>query len=192
VPFGYLVARLAGVDIRQVGSGNIGATNVLRVLGKPYGYTVFLLDFLKGIIGVAFSIWTVNHVLPGFQQSELLAIIAGVLCVVGHAYPVWLGFKGGKGVATSAGVVFGLMPVAAVIGTLVWLLAFQITKYVSVASITAALALPVIAFVIVHLRKTSGMELVYFSICLALVVVWRHRGNISRLTKGTESTFRRK
>lgn len=192
VPFGYLVARSAGVDIRREGSGNIGATNVLRVVGKQYGIAVFLLDFLKGTTAVLLSILIANRTQPSFPPSDLVVIIAGVACVLGHTYPVWLGFRGGKGVATAAGVVFGLMPIIALVGMLVWVLTFLLTKYVSVASITAAVALPVAAWLAVHFGKASGMALVYFSICLTVVIVWRHRSNISRLTKGTEPRFQRK
>ena len=191
VPAGYIAGRFAGIDIRRVGSGNIGATNVLRVLGKPYGYAVFLFDFFKGVGAVRISILIINVAHPGNQESELVGIMAGVLCVLGHTYPVWLGLKGGKGVATSAGVLFGLMPVAALMVLAVWFVTFQATKYVSVASIVAAVALPVTAAVMVHFEK-AGMPLVYFSACLAVVIVWRHRSNVSRLMKGTEPSFRRK
>ena len=191
VPAGYIAGRFAGIDIRSVGSGNVGATNVLRILGKPYGYAVFLFDFCKGVGTVWMSILIINAVHPGNQESELVGITAGVLCVLGHTYPVWLGFKGGKGVATSAGVLFGLMPAAALTVLAVWFVTFQATKYVSVASIVAAVALPVTAAVMVHFEK-AGMPLVYFSACLAVVIVWRHRSNVSRLMKGTEPSFRRK
>jgi glycerol-3-phosphate acyltransferase PlsY len=191
VPAGYIAGRFAGVDIRRVGSGNIGATNVLRVLGKPYGYAVFLFDFFKGVGAVWVSISIINAAHPGNQESELVGIMAGVSCVLGHTYPVWLGFKGGKGVATSAGVLFGLMPAAALTVLAVWFVTFQATKYVSVASIVAAVALPVTAAVMVHFEK-AGVPLVYFSAGLAVVIVWRHRSNVSRLIKGTEPSFRRK
>ena len=191
VPAGYIAGRFAGIDIRRVGSGNIGATNVLRVLGKPYGYAVFLFDFCKGVGAVRVSILIINAAHPGNQESELVGIMAGVLCVLGHTYPVWLGFKGGKGVATSVGVLFGLMPAAALTVLAVWFVTFQATKYVSVASIVAAVALPVTAAVMVHFEK-AGMPLVYFSASLAVVIVWRHRSNVSRLMKGTEPSFHRK
>ena len=191
VPAGYIAGRFAGIDIRRVGSGNVGATNVLRALGKPYGYAVFLFDFFKGVGAVWISILIINAAHPWNQESELVGIMAGVLCVLGHAYPVWLGFKGGKGVATSAGVLFGLMPAAALTVLAVWFVTFQATKYVSVASIVAAVALPVTAAVMVHFEK-AGMPLVYFCACLAVVIVWRHRSNVSRLMKGTEPSFRRK
>lgn len=192
IPAGYLVARSVGVDIRRVGSGNIGATNVLRVLGKPYGYGVFLFDFLKGVGAVRLSILMMNRLLPIQEHHELVGIAAGVLCVIGHAYPIWLGFRGGKGVATSIGVVFGLMPLVAIVVVIVWLVVFQTTKYVSVASISAAVVLPFTALVTGYLQQTSGMALVYFSICLTVVIVWRHRSNLSRLMKGTEQSFKRK
>jgi glycerol-3-phosphate acyltransferase PlsY len=191
VPAGYIAGRLAGIDIRDVGSGNVGATNVLRVMGKPYGYAVFLFDFFKGVGAVGLSIFLINAFRPEYRGSELVGIFAGVICVLGHTYPIWLGFKGGKGVATSAGVLFGLMPLAAAVVLAVWFLAFQMTKYVSVASIVAAITLPIVAALMVHLEK-AGMPLVYFSACLMAVIVWRHRSNISRLMKGTEPSFHRK
>lgn len=191
IPAGYIAGRSAGIDIREAGSGNVGATNVLRVLGKPYGYAVFLFDFFKGVGAVRLSIFLVNALEPGYQESELVGIFAGVVCVLGHTYPIWLGFRGGKGVATSAGVLFGLMPLAALIVLAVWFVAFQITKYVSVASIVAAVTLPIVAAFMVHFKR-AGSSLVYFTACLAVVIVWRHRSNVSRLMKGTEPNFRRK
>ena len=192
IPAGYIVGRSRGIDIRREGSGNIGATNVLRVLGKPYGYAVFLFDFLKGVGAIRLSILIADRMDPSNHATELIGIMSGVLCVIGHSYPVWLGFKGGKGVATSAGVLFGLMPFAALVMMIVWLGIFFLTKYVSVASIAAALALPAAVYAMVRLQKTDGMALVYFSICLAVVIVWRHRSNVARLRKGTEQSFKRK
>lgn len=192
IPAGYLVGQARGVDIRREGSGNIGATNVLRVLGKPYGYAVFLFDFLKGVGAVRLSILIASRMDPSNDATELIGIVSGVLCVIGHSYPVWLGFKGGKGVATSAGVLFGLMPLAALVMMIVWLVIFALTKYVSVASIAAAIALPPAVLGMVRLQETKGMALVYFSICLTVVIVWRHRSNIARLRKGTEQSFKRK
>lgn len=191
IPAAYIAGRFAGIDIRTVGSGNVGATNVLRVLGKPYGYAVFLFDFFKGVGAVRLSILVMNAVRPGYLGIEVTGILAGVLCVLGHTYPVWLGFKGGKGVATSAGVLFGLMPIAALIVLAIWFVTFRATKYVSVASMAAALALPIVAAVIVHFER-AGMPLVYFSASLAAVILWRHHSNISRLMKGTEPSFHRK
>lgn len=192
VPAGYLAGRAAGIDIRKVGSGNIGATNVLRVLGKRYGYPVFLFDFLKGTAAVEISILIFNSTHHAEASRELCAILAGVSSVIGHSYPVWLGFKGGKGVATSFGVVFGLIPVAALIAVMVWLITFGMTRYVSVASMTAALTLPITALAMLDLKQLNGPTLLLFSICLAAIVIWRHRSNLSRLTRGTEPRFERK
>jgi glycerol-3-phosphate acyltransferase PlsY len=192
IPAGYLVGRLRGIDIQKAGSGNIGATNVLRVMGRPFGYVVFVFDFLKGVGAVVLSAFILNH--AGFvrRETELVGIAAGVLSVIGHVYPVWLGFKGGKGVATSIGVLFGLMPFAGVTVMIVWLIVYQTTKYVSVASIAAAVALPLTAAGMLYFEKTKSLALVYFSICLAVIIIWRHRSNISRLGKGTEQNFKRR
>ena len=192
VPAGYLAGRVAGIDIRKVGSGNIGATNVLRVLGKRYGYPVFLFDFAKGTAAVEISILIFNSTHHAEVSRELCAILAGVSSVIGHSYPMWLGFKGGKGVATSFGVVFGLIPLAALIAVMVWLITFGTTRYVSVASMTAALALPITVLVMLYVKLLSGLTLLLFSICLAAIVIWRHRSNLSRLMSGTEPRFERK
>jgi acyl phosphate:glycerol-3-phosphate acyltransferase len=192
VPAGYLAGRIAGIDIRKAGSGNIGATNVLRVLGKRYGYPVFLFDFAKGTAAVEISILIFKSTHHAEVSRELCAILAGVSSVIGHSYPVWLGFKGGKGVATSFGVVFGLIPLAALIAVLVWLITFGTTRYVSVASMTAAIALPITVLVMLYVKLLSGLTLLLFSICLAAIVIWRHRSNLSRLMSGTEPRFERK
>lgn len=192
IPAGYLVGRLRGIDIRKAGSGNIGATNVLRVMGRPYGYLVFLFDFLKGVGAVVLSAFILNHTGVVHRETEFVGIAAGALCVIGHVYPVWLGFKGGKGVATSVGVLFGLMPIVGVTVMIVWLIVYQTTKYVSVASITAAIVLPLTVAGMFYLEKTQSLALVYLSICLAVMIIWRHRSNISRLSKGTEQNFKRK
>ncbi|HTL78077.1 MAG TPA: glycerol-3-phosphate 1-O-acyltransferase PlsY, partial [Candidatus Babeliales bacterium] len=192
IPAGYLAGRLAGVDIRKVGSGNIGATNVMRVLGKAYGYPVFAIDFLKGLAAVRVSILIARHTQHAGTSMELIGIVAAVSCVTGHVFPVWLQFKGGKGVATSAGALFGLMPVALLIGAAVWIAMFQVTRYVSVASITAAIALPIVILIMISLDQARTMALLYFSICLAAMVILRHRSNLSRLVRGTEPRFKRK
>jgi acyl phosphate:glycerol-3-phosphate acyltransferase len=192
VPFGYLAGRIAGIDIRNSGSGNVGATNVIRTLGKGYGYPVFAADFLKGFGAVKMSILIAARVHPEWGSSEIFGIVAGISSVLGHSFPVWLHFKGGKGVATSAGALFGLAPVAASVGAGIWILTFLLTRYVSVASITAAAALPLIILLTSWLRQTAGKSLFYSSVCLAAVVIWRHRSNLSRLMRGTEPRFTRK
>jgi len=192
IPFGYLAGRIAGIDIRKRGSGNVGATNVIRTLGKGYGYPVFAADFLKGFGAVKMSMLIVARLHPEWNSSEMFGIAAAISSVLGHSFPVWLRFKGGKGVATSAGALFGLAPVAALVGAAIWVLIFLLTRYVSVASITAAAALPLIILITTCLNHTAGKSLFYSSVCLAAVVIWRHRSNLSRLMRGTEQRFTRK
>jgi acyl phosphate:glycerol-3-phosphate acyltransferase len=192
IPAGYIAGRIVGIDIRTVGSGNIGATNVTRVLGKRYGYPVFIVDFLKGFAAVGMSIIIAKRTQPVLIPSELLGVVGAVACVLGHSFPVWLGFKGGKGVAASAGALFGLMPFVALIAVAVWLIIFYLTRYVSVASMTAALAVPITILSMMFLGQTDGTTLLYFSICLAAVVIFRHRSNLSRLVRGAEPRFKPK
>jgi len=191
-PSGYFAGRFAGVDIRSVGSGNIGATNVLRALGKRWGYAVFFVDTFKGFAAVRLALFLAEHLTFARPHAVYFGILAAVMCVIGHTCPVWLRFKGGKGVATSAGAIFGLMPLAAVIIFLVWVVVFEITRYVSVASLVAALALPVTVALLIRWKIIEGPGLLYFSTVLAILVVWRHRSNFSRLLKGTEQRFTRK
>ncbi len=192
IPNGYLAGRVADVDVRQHGSGNIGATNVFRVLGKRWGFAVFFLDALKGFVAVRVALLLVSRVPDASQYAEFYAILAAAVCVMGHTFPVWLRFKGGKGVATSAGAILGVMPIAAIAIFLVWLLVFETTRYVSVASVTAAVALPVVVAVLVQMGRTQGVVLLYFSMAMTAMVVWRHRSNFARLRDGTEQRFTRK
>jgi len=192
IPFGYLAGRMAGIDIRNCGSGNVGATNVIRTLGKGYGYPVFALDFLKGLGAVKVSILIATRMQSEWNPPEMFGIVAAISSVLGHSFPVWLGFKGGKGVATSAGALFGLAPVAALVGVAIWIVTFWLTRYVSVASIAAAAALPFVILITTWLSRTTGKLLFYSSVCLAAVVIWRHRSNLSRLIHGTEPRFNRK
>ena len=192
IPSGYIAGRIAGVDVRKVGSGNVGATNVTRVLGKQFGYPVFIVDFAKGLVAVA-----VAEVIAKDAQStpkfvDLCTTLAAIFSVIGHSYPIWLGFKGGKGVATSLGSLFGLNWVAATVGCIVWIVAFQATRYVSLSSIAAALALPVTVATMMFLKQLQTPILLYFVLCLATIIVLRHRSNLSRLLKGTEPRFARK
>ena len=191
-PAGYFAGRIAGVDVRSLGSGNIGATNVLRVLGKRWGYAVFFVDAFKGFAAVRLALFLAEHAGPARAYAVYFAILAAVMCVIGHTFPIWLGFKGGKGVATSAGAVFGLMPLAAVIIFLVWVIVFEITRYVSVASLAAASALPVTVALLIYWNVIEGAALLYFSTVLVILVLWSHRSNFSRLLKGTEQRFTRK
>ena len=191
-PAGCIVSKLAGVDIRQVGSGNVGATNVTRVLGKRFGYPVFIVDFAKGLAAVltAVAIAKATRASPAF--TDLCVSIAAFFSVIGHSYSPWLRFSGGKGVATSLGCLFGINWMAAIAVCIVWLVVFQITKYVSLASIVAAITLPVAVAVTLFFKQRQSPVLLYFSLCLAAIIVLRHRSNLSRLMKGTEPRFARK
>lgn len=191
-PTGYIAGRLRGVDMRKVGSGNVGATNVTRVLGKKFGYPVFLIDFCKGLFPVLLTGAIAHRCGLSSLATDLCIAIAGIFSVVGHSYPVWLGFKGGKGVATSLGVIFGISWIAALIMCAVWIVIFKVTRYVSVASIAAAITLPVAMMTLLFLHNLRSPVLVYFSVCLAAIVVIRHRSNLSRLLSGTEPRFARK
>jgi acyl phosphate:glycerol-3-phosphate acyltransferase len=181
IPTGFLVARARGVDIRAAGSGNIGATNVMRILGKPAGIAVLLVDGLKGFAACA---WLCGLVASAFnlrpEHVNSLRIVAGVAAVLGHNFTCWLHFQGGKGIATSAGAYFALAPLAAGIALGVWTLMLALGRYVSLASIAAAVALPTAVWL------TKGLALGIVTSVLGLMAIWRHRGNIERLLKGTE------
>lgn len=190
IPSGYFVARSQGVDIRQTGSRNIGATNVLRVMGKKWGYLVFLCDTFKGFLAVKLGLLLAAHSLV---SPVLGGVIAAIACILGHNYTIWLGFKGGKGIATSGGVVLALFPIAVVCCiALIWSIVFYAGKYVSLASIAAAVALPFAVFLIVAKTGTEFWILFGFSVLISALAVWRHQANIMRLMNGTESRFGKK
>ena len=191
LPTGHLVGRFLGVDISKHGSGNIGATNVLRVLGRRWGYFVFFIDTLKGFLAVRAAFYLVQIAKIGVERIELVGILAAVTCILGHTFPIWLRFKGGKGVATSAGALLGLMPTAIVAIFFVWLIIFQLTRYVSLASIGAAVALPAVVGILILRKFVTDTALLYFSVLIAGVVIWRHRSNLKRLINGTERRFSR-
>jgi len=192
VPFGYLAGRIGGIDIRKAGSGNIGATNVVRVLGKRYGYPVFVLDVLKGFAAVKISTAIATGSRPEWASPEMFGILAAVAVVIGHSFPLCLKFRGGKGVATSAGALFGLMPLATLIAVVIWISVFWFTRYVSVASVVTAVVLPLVIFTMTWLNRVHGKALFYSSLCIAAVVIWRHHSNLSRLLHGREPRFTRK
>jgi glycerol-3-phosphate acyltransferase PlsY len=195
IPFGLIIARSQGIDIREHGSKNIGATNVWRVLGKKWGLITFILDVLKGVIAVLLAKWIAAHLFPVANQDLTFAGITAALgCILGHTFPVWLGFKGGKGVATSLGVILGMMPLASLIVLAIWAGVFKTTRYVSLASITGAVALPVVVMALLLLPLPSALTLhgwgnFYFACAAALHVIRRHRENITRLVEGTENRF---
>ncbi|MDA1274177.1 MAG: glycerol-3-phosphate 1-O-acyltransferase PlsY [Verrucomicrobia bacterium] len=185
VPTGFLVARTRGVDIRAAGSGNIGATNVFRILGKPAGIFVLLADAAKGILACTVVVHSVAQLLGSTlstENTESLALAAGVATILGHNYTCWLGFKGGKGIATSAGVLGAVVPLGFAIAFGVWLTVFAISRYVSLASISAAIALPIG----VWLTGSSG-QLIWVSAGLSALAIFKHRSNIRRLLSGTEN-----
>lgn len=179
VPVGYLLVKvLQGKDIRDYGSGNIGATNVVRVVGKRVGIVTLLLDILKGLITV-----TVIPLIAG--NVVIVKLLCAFAVVAGHNWPVFLKFRGGKGVATTAGVLIGLVPKVFVSAVCVWGIVFTIWKYVSLASIAAAISLPLFMFIYQQPGSYQIMGLV-----VAIIGIWRHRSNINRLCAGKENKFR--
>ena len=184
VPFGLLAGKLKGVDIRNEGSGNIGTTNVFRICGKGLGFAVFVLDVIKGLIPVLLG----KHFFDG--SDGIIPILCGVAAILGHNFPIWLKFKGGKGIATSAGVLGGLLPWALLFAFTTWVLSFALTRYVSVASILAAVSLPItVGIQIFLLGGTRPIAYFIFAVAIGLLAVWRHRANIARLRAGTEHRF---
>jgi glycerol-3-phosphate acyltransferase PlsY len=183
LPFGYLVARAHGVDIFKAGSGNPGATNVKRVLGAKAGNTVFALDAVKGAVAAGWPLLPFIAV-PDARMAGLVGVIAAVL---GHSFSVFTKFKGGKGVATAAGGLVVLIPIACLVGGAVWLLTFFTTRYVSLGSILAAVAVPATSWL-----RGNPLSLNLVATALGLFVIVRHRENIKRLLAGTESRFVKK
>lgn len=192
LPTGYIAGRLVGVDIRKVGSGNVGATNVTRALGKRFGYPVFLVDFAKGLAAVMLAVIMAKAAQSSAQFVDLCAAIGAICSLMGHSYSIWLGFRGGKGVATLMGALFGINWITALIVCVVWIVVFEATRYVSLASIAAAVALPIAVAIMLFLKELPTPIPLYFSFCLGAIVVVRHRSNLSRLVKGTEPRFVRK
>ena len=205
IPFGFLVARAKGIDIRSVGSGNIGATNAMRVLGKPAGIFVLLMDALKGFAACHWLAPNVfNAVIPHFSgpnnfhydwfQYEPLGLqtkfflLAGVFAVLGHNYTCWLKFKGGKGIATTAGVYLALAPWALLVALIVFILAILLTRYVSVGSIAGAIALPATVWIM----SPHNLFLCIVTTALGALAIYKHKSNIQRLMAGTENRLGKK
>lgn len=190
IPFGVLVSKRMGVDIYSVGSGNPGATNVLRSIGKPAGYTVFLLDFLKGVLA---TVWF-KFGLVAFSGDPNLALWGLPAAVLGHTYPLFAKFKGGKGVATAMGGLLGVMPGCLLIGLVSWGVIFVTTRYVAVASIGFGLSLPLCSIIGYWNAddKSGHFSKVILSLIIMVWIIWRHRSNLQRLKDGTENRFERK
>lgn len=187
IPTGFLVAKARGVDIRKVGSGNIGATNVFRMLGKTAGVLVLLADAAKGWLAVFVAARLIGgwfYPAAGPQAREWLALVAGVAAILGHIYTCWLGFKGGKGIATSAGVLVALVPLALLVILGIWIVVFALSRYVSLASISAAFALPFAAWLF-----GESLTIILVTAALAALAIYKHKANIQRLIKGTENRF---
>jgi glycerol-3-phosphate acyltransferase PlsY len=173
LPFGYWAGRLRGIDLRLAGSGNTGATNVMRVLGLKIGIPVMALDIGKGAVAVLIA--------QGLSDNELVWVFAAAAAVTGHMYPLFLGFKGGKGVATGAGTMLALVPWMGVAAFVVWLGISLATRYVSVGSVVTAIAYPAAAF-----ATGQPWPVRLFALGTGAWVIWRHRANIARLRAGTE------
>jgi acyl phosphate:glycerol-3-phosphate acyltransferase len=185
IPTGFLVAKARGVDIRTVGSGNIGATNVFRALGKPAGILVLLADAAKGWLAVFVVAKLVSgcfYPAAGPQARAWFAIVAGIAAILGHNYTCWLHFKGGKGIATSAGVLVALvwLPLLIILG--VWIVVFLVSRYVSLASICASFVLPFAAWF-----TGENLAIVIVTAALAVLAIYKHKANIKRLMEGTEN-----
>ena len=201
IPFGLIVGLAKGVDPRKAGSGNIGATNVGRLLGGRFFAIVFTLDLLKSLIPMILAGLVVHHAARQGQydwRMYLLWLLVGFAAILGHMFPIYLAFKGGKGVATSAGVMLGLYPfytLPAIAAILTWLVVFLIWRYVSLASIVGAIAFP-IAYIIIAVAShwpllRQQLPLLIFAVVVGALVVVKHRSNISRLLAGTEHGFRK-
>ncbi|HWL94820.1 MAG TPA: glycerol-3-phosphate 1-O-acyltransferase PlsY [Phycisphaerae bacterium] len=199
IPFGLIVARLKDVNIRAHGSGNYGATNVGRVLGRKWGVLVLLLDAAKGAFTslAAAPVLRLMDVEVSQANLDWVWLGTGFACVLGNTAPIYLGFKGGKGVATSLGVILGIYPYltySALVALLMWIIVVLLTRFVSLASIAAAASVP-LAFVtwavVLAWRLSDHYPLLGLTIAAALLVIFRHRTNIGRLLRGTESRIGR-
>ena len=195
VPFGFIIARAHGKDLRTIGSGNIGATNLARAVGRQWGYVCFALDVLKGLIPVA----VVGAIVDVRSDPVALSLwlTVGIAAIVGHVFPVYLRFKGGKGVATSFGVALGLWPyftICALVALAVWVIVVLIWHYISLASICAAAAFPIALALgmsaLPDWDSASLWPLLVAAIIIPILVIVRHRANIARLVAGTESKVR--
>ncbi|MCW0216922.1 MAG: glycerol-3-phosphate 1-O-acyltransferase PlsY [Prosthecobacter sp.] len=192
MPFGFWAGKLKGLDIRQHGSGNIGATNVIRVLGKGIGIPVFMLDALKGWLPA----WLAGFLLTkeGMATEIVSAgmVVAGLSAVLGHMFTFWLNFKGGKGVATTAGVLLGIAPIAMLGGLAVWLLFFFTTRFVSLASMMAGVGVVATMVAVMIQRGQWDFVMLFFGVLIMVLVIVRHRANIGRILAGTEPKAGRK
>ena len=189
-PFGYLTARfIAGIDIRKEGSGNIGATNIGRVLGAKWGLFVLLLDALKGLVPVLITPW----LLPDFanDRQSHLQVVCGICTIIGHMFPFWLRFRGGKGVATALGVIVAISPWATLAAFGIFLGVFLLWRIMSLSSLTAAVAYLVTQMLLLtpHPFAENNWSSSLFALLIPSLIFWRHRSNIGRLMRGEEPRF---
>lgn len=183
IPFGLLIAmRVKGVDLRRFGSGNIGASNAVRALGRKWGLSVFALDFLKGLVPVLACRWID---VPA-DRVLLLQVLVGTAAVLGHCYSIYLRFTGGKGVATGCGAIIAVEPLVFVAGGLVWLMTRYTTRYLGLASILMGATFPIAAWVEGEITKQPKPELLVGASLLTILILVRHRSNIQRMLAGTE------
>ncbi len=182
ISFGFLIAKyVKGVDIRKIGSGNPGATNVSRAIGKSYGIAVYVLDMLKGFLPV----FAADRLLGG-PDNGLLPVLSAIGVICGHTFPIFLGFKGGKAAATGSGVLLWLATIPILIALTVWVITVAITRYVSLGSITSAITVVVCIIVLGKDPFGQGLYLTLFSLFLTTLLIIRHKSNIKRLLNGTE------
>jgi glycerol-3-phosphate acyltransferase PlsY len=183
IPTSYLTARLfRHIDLREHGSRNLGATNLYRVLGWKFAIPVGLLDMMKGLVPVLVFA-------PRASSSQIFGLVCGIMAVLGHVYSVFVRFKGGKGVATAAGVMLALTPIALGASFAVWFVVVGLTGYVSLGSIISAAVFPVAVRI---LDPPEQPAILWLDIAVAAAIIWLHRGNIARLIKGTENRFGRR
>ena len=185
IPFGYLIARARGIDIRDVGSGNVGATNVGRALGRKWGFLALALDIAKGYLPVAFAAPAIAEYM-GASSDEYALSAMGLGAIMGHVFTPWLGFRGGKGVATSIGVFAALLQYWIALPLAVYLLVRKLTGYVSAGSLSLAALLPAAAVIHNWGRLRETWPTLVFACFAALLIVLRHRANIARLARGEE------
>ncbi len=196
IPFGLLVGRLHGIDVRKIGSGNVGAMNVGRILGRKWFFVVFALDLLKGLLPTLFGGWVLSTVTPGAASETtrmVCRLLAGLASILGHNYSLFLGFRGGKGVSTSLGAALGVYPdltYPALMSFGMWVVGFGATRMSSVGSLAGGIFFPVLYMLALRWRGETVAEhwpFVTFAVLVAVMVVVRHRANIARIVAGTET-----
>jgi len=199
IPFGYIAGKIKGIDLREHGSHNIGATNAMRVLGKAWGLSVFFCDFMKGFLPFLFLCAISKHTITGIdainiedakiiEMAMILVVMFGT--VIGHTFTIFLGFKGGKGVATTAGTLFALSPLIGGFAVLVWILSLLIWRYVSLASMFAGLGMMCAAIYLLIIKdgtcSSADALLLGFFLLISALIIYKHRSNITRIINGTE------